>query len=302
MLQNLLRWYIQANYIYDIFNHSRGKRQIAESRAKGNIAYYSASNSNNGLTDFISTPKFIVNTEAIIYTTFGDAYYVNSNFSTSDEITILTSPKLNKYNALFICCSIQQNKSKYSFGRKAFSNKIEKDKILLPVDKNNNLDWNFMDNYIKELENNKIKKYEEYLINALKDIKYKKIFELNNKIWKSFFVTDIFPEIQRGKRLIKSKQIKGETPYISSTSLNNGVDNFVSNMHNVRRFSNCISIANSGSVGSSFYQPFEFVASDHVTHLKNENMNKYTYLFIATMTNRLSEKYNLLKAVQAEEI
>ena len=43
---------------------------------------------------------------------------------------------------------------------------------------------------------------------------------------------------------------------------------------NVRIFSNCLSLANSGSVGSTFYQPFKFVASDHVTKLENKNFNE----------------------------
>ena len=38
-----------------------------------------------------------------------------------------------------------------------------------------------------------------------------------------------FNTIQRGKRLTKSNQIKGLTPYISSSGINNGLDNFISN-------------------------------------------------------------------------
>ncbi len=127
---------------------------------------------------------------------------------------------------------------------------------------------------------------------------------LNDREWKAFNLTDVFniENIQRGKRLTKSRQISGSTPYVSSSSINNGVDNFISNDKKVRRFSNCISIANSGSVGSSFYHPYEFVASDHVTQLKNENMNIYVYLFIATITSRLSDKYNFNREINDKRI
>lgn len=94
----------------------------------------------------------------------------------------------------------------------------------------------------------------------------------------------------------------GEVPYVSSSALNNGVDNFVSNDKGVRKFSDCLSLANSGSVGSSFYEPFEFVASDHITHLKNEDFNKYHYLFLATMTSRLSQKYNFNREINDKRI
>lgn len=94
----------------------------------------------------------------------------------------------------------------------------------------------------------------------------------------------------------------GSIPYVSSSALNNGVDNFVSNDKGVRKFSDCLSLANSGSVGSTFYEPFEFVASDHVTHLKNEEFNKYHYLFLATMTSRLSQKYNFNREINDKRI
>lgn len=120
---------------------------------------------------------------------------------------------------------------------------------------------------------------------------------LSDKEWKEFYISGIFDEIKRGKRLTRSNQILGQTPYISSSALNNGVDNFIGNTKNIREFSDCISLANSGSVGASFYHSYSFVASDHVTHLKNNNFNKYTYLFIAMLTNRLSEKYNFNREI-----
>lgn len=289
--------------IYDIFSHERGKRQVENSRLKGDIPYYSASQNNNGLTDFIANPLFITTTNAIIYSTFGDAYYVQKNFTVSDEMTILTNEKLNMDNGLFVCTCLNQNKSKYSFGRKAFSNKISKDKIMLPINiAGDEPDWSFMEKYIKEQITSKEQLYEQYLNQSLNSLDYKEIVPLADKQWGEFYITELFPEIQRGKRLTKANQIKGDVPYISSTSLNNGVDNFISNKEKVRKFKDCISIANSGSVGASFYQKFEFVASDHVTHLKNDSMNQYIYLFIVTMLNRLSDKYNFNREINDKRI
>ena len=116
--------------------------------------------------------------------------------------------------------------------------------------------------------------------------------QLDEMKWKAFDIGEIFPLIQRGKRLKTEDHIVGQTPYVSSSSAQNGVDNFVSNVDGVRRFKNCLTLANSGSVGEAFYQPFEFVASDHVTKLENPYFDKYVYLFIATIVKRLSEKYS----------
>lgn len=114
---------------------------------------------------------------------------------------------------------------------------------------------------------------------------------------------DIFPSIQRGKRLIKDNQISGNVPYVSSTAMNNGIDNFIQyDSKKMRKFKNCLSVANSGSVGSSFYEPFEYIASDHITHLKNDKFNQYIYFFIATMTNRWSQKYNFNREINDPRI
>ena len=97
--------------------------------------------------------------------------------------------------------------------------------------------------------------------------------------------------------MTKDNQVAGQIPYVSSSALNNGIDNFVSNSNDFRKFNNCLSLANSGSVGSCFYQPFTFVASDHITHLKNEQFTQYQYLFIATLLSRLNEKYNFNREI-----
>ena len=102
--------------------------------------------------------------------------------------------------------------------------------------------------------------------------------------------------------MIREKQSSGLVPYVSSTALNNGVDGFISNSERIRKFSYCLSLANSGSVGSAFYEPFEFIASDHVTHLKNEDYNSYQYLFLATLLRRLSQKYNFNREMTDQRI
>lgn len=126
--------------------------------------------------------------------------------------------------------------------------------------------------------------------------------DLKKQNWKEFYLKLIFPKIQRGKRLKKADHSKGQTPYVSSTASNNGVDSFIGNMVAVRKFSNCLSLANSGSVGACFYQPFEFVASDHVTRLANPKFNKYVYLFLSGVVTRISSKYSFNREINDSRI
>jgi Type I restriction modification DNA specificity domain len=126
--------------------------------------------------------------------------------------------------------------------------------------------------------------------------------ELTNKEWKEFSLTEVFKVIQRGRRLKKGDHTDGNIPYASSTALNNGIDNFIGNTNGTRVFGDCLTIANSGSVGSTFFQPFNVVASDHVTKLENKNFNKYTYLFLATMTSRVGGKYGFNREINDQRV
>ncbi|MDR1494358.1 MAG: N-6 DNA methylase [Planctomycetaceae bacterium] len=137
-------------------NIVRGRRLKSEDRESGNVKYFSASEVNNGMTDSISNPLFIEN-DALIYTIFGDCFFVEGEFTTSDDVNIFKHSKLNKYNGLFIATVINQNKYRYRFGRKAFLNKFENETVKIPVDESGKPDWQFMEKYIKTLQySNKI--------------------------------------------------------------------------------------------------------------------------------------------------
>ena len=132
----------------EIFEIVRGKRLIELDRISGSIPYYSASDYNNGLTDMIANPLF-TRKDSLVYTTFGRCYYIEGEFTASDEISILHNNNLNVYNGTFIATIINQDKHKYSFGRKAFQNKFANNIIKLPVNQKGKPDFKFMENYIK---------------------------------------------------------------------------------------------------------------------------------------------------------
>lgn len=70
----------------------------------------------------------------------------------------------------------------------------------------------------------------------------------------------------------------------------------------MRIFGDCLTIANSGSVGSAFFHRYDFVASDHVTKLKRDGLDKYAYLFLIPLVSRLSEKYSFNREINDERI
>ena len=57
----------------------------------------------------------------------------------------------NKYIYIFIAVLLKQLKLKYSYGRQVRLRRLENEKIRLPINSNKNINWQFMENYIKSL-------------------------------------------------------------------------------------------------------------------------------------------------------
>ena len=110
--------------------------------------------------------------------------------------------------------------------------------------------------------------------------------------YKYFLISDVF-NYCRGKRLTKLNQEEGDIAYISSTKFNNGVDNYITPPSYMKIYKNCITIANSGSVGYAFFHDYKFVASDHVTvlWLKDRELNKKIAMYLITLLKALKENY-----------
>lgn len=123
------------------------------------------------------------------------------------------------------------------------------------------------------------------------------MMKLNDREWRAFNVTDVFDHIQRGKRLKNADHIPGDWPYVSSSALNNGVADWIQPTENSRVFGESISLANSGSVGTAFYEPFDYVASDHITSFHLENGSKYIYLFMTACLEKQKHNFSFNREV-----
>ena len=296
--------------ISDIFEIENCKCSKVSELEKGNIPYVGATNRNNGVLSFVDAKiDLITKGNCIAFICDGEgsvgySIYKSEDFVGSTTIKVGRNPKLNKYNGLFITTVADTVRGKYNFGYKRNETHLKAETLQLPIDLNGNPNWQFMEDYIKQEQKIQAQKIVNYYKQRIIEYCFE-LLDLEDVKWKEFKFEKIFKKIQRGKRLTKSNQIEGSTPYISSTAMNNGVDNFINNEDNVRKFKNCLTVANSGSVGACFYHHYEFVASDHVTSLKlnyEDNADKYIYLFISSIIKRLEEKYSFNREINDKRI
>jgi len=101
------------------------------------------------------------------------SYFHEYKFMASSDVSILL-PKNNYLKKrevwIFISCLIKKQKSKFNYWYKMNNIRMEKQKILLPVDDLWNPDYKFMEDFIKEREKSKREKYRKYVENKLKTL------------------------------------------------------------------------------------------------------------------------------------
>lgn len=275
---------------------------------KGKRPRVTATDNNNGIIGFyndVEHKNYRKYSNFISISFLGSVFYHPYTASLDMKIHAvkLINIELNRYIGEFLVFVLKRMAENSSYGNQLSSKDLARKKILLPINHEGAPDFAYMEEYMRNVESSKkvsIKKFIQHRIMHLGQPK--ELEELSEKKWKEFKLTEIFTNIKRGRRLKKDNHIFGPMPYISSTASNNGVDGFVGNNIGVRIFKNCLTIANSGSVGSTFYHPYSFVASDHVTKLENDSFNKYVYLFIAHLTSRLAEKYSFNREINDTRI
>lgn len=119
----------------------------------GEYLYVTTSNKNNGISGTSNIWTEDKNVITIDSATDAVAFYQSDKFIGSDHVEVLEPIdfKLSKYSGLFMVSILNIQMPRYSFGRKRSQTRIKKEKLFLPVNKKGEIDFEFMEKYIKSL-------------------------------------------------------------------------------------------------------------------------------------------------------
>ena len=218
----------------------------------------------------------------------GHAYYQASEFTCSHDITVvyLKDQVMTKELATFLIPSIQKAGESFAYAKKWRPIRMRRSKLMLPIGTNGTPDWEFMSAFMQRVE-------QETLDKALQFFKLR-CKEMQNRGGKMqpYFIEDIL-FIANGVRLTKADMQEGSRPFVGASEASNGVTAFIENS-NVSLDSNVLGVNYNGSVGFSFYHPYEALFSDDVKRVrwKDETANnKYTLLYLSTAIAQQRRKY-----------
>lgn len=220
----------------------------------------------------------------------------------------------NEFVIIYIAQALQKSiKLKYGYDNKATWEKVKNNTLTLPSI--NDLPCTkFMESYIRELEQERIRELDAYLkATGLND--YKLTPEEKNSIeimskgglnYKEFKVLDIF-SVKNTQSIMKSQVgfCSGDIPYVTAGETNNSIASYISAEPSIIDKGNCIVIGGKSTVVT--YQEQDFVSNDShnlALYMKEtDKKSKYTQMFFVTLLSfKLKQLYNWGNSISNKKI
>lgn len=272
----------------------------------GNIPYITRSDLDNGINLFVTEKqlsKYKLNKGNVI--TIGldtqTVFYQKNDFFTGQNIQILSNKYLNKENALFIIPLLKKQMQKFNWGGNgATLSRLNRTRIILPIDKSENPNWKFMEDYIKQETKIKTQKIISYYKNKLNNIlsgfdleKFKAV-KYKDKKWNIFSIGDLF-DIKIGKTIDGNKiqDNLGDTPYVTRKTTDNGLENFIDGYDEIYLSKEVPVITIGNETAKPFVQTKPFYTGTKVNILKpKENLNINILKFICNALENSCDRYS----------
>ena len=283
----------------------------------GNFPYIVRMGSNNGQKGFIIEDEIYLNEGNTI--SFGQdtatIFYQKIPYFTGDKIKIVIAKdkRFNDKNAQFFISTMIKSFSSFSWGSSNFNVlTIKNQKITLPISKIGEIDFEYMDSIIAEIETVRILKLEAYLLaNGLKNYnltveEQKVLDDFETSEFEKFNIVEIF-EVKNTKSILSRDIVEnsGERPYLCASAENNAVGTYTSFDEKYLDNGNCVFIG--GKTFVVTYQEKDFFSNDShniALYLKNtEERNKLNQLYLATCVNKsLGHKYTWGDSISGRKI
>ena len=265
--------------------------------AKKGIPYITRTSLNNGLQCIIENENYIINPKNSI--SFGaenaEYFFQPSNYISGNKMYYYHRENTSEQSLKFItqCLNKGIQNCGFGYGMGLTGTRSDIRKILLPVSENGEPDFDFMENYIHELEQEKLSEYKTYAQKQLSKLNYQEIEPLENKKWKTFLLTDLF-SYEKGNQNNMNSLNTGDIPLVSAKKMNNGYKSFVSKNEKKLFNGNCITLNNDGDGGAglAYYQPFLMAVDSHVTVLyQNKKLSNYCLLYLSKCISQQANRF-----------
>ncbi|WRB45942.1 restriction endonuclease subunit S [Helicobacter pylori] len=305
----------------DLFEASNGDFDIQKRHInhKGEFVI-TAGLSNNGVLGQSDIKAKVFESHTITIDMFGCAFYRSFAYKMVTHARVFSlKPKfeINHKIGLFLSTLFFGYPKKFGYENMCSWVKIKNDKVILPLKPTaktqtlEDIDFDFMETFIAELEQCRLAELQAYLKatglenTTLSSAEENALNVFNNSgggntpcglTWQSFKIVDIF-EVKNTRNILARDVVKdsGTTPYLCASKENNAVNSYINYNADFLDKGNCIFIG--GKTFVVTYQQKDFYSNDShnlALYLKDtHSKTKLNQLFIITCIYKaLNNKYS----------
>ena len=283
--------------IKDLFDVYTGANVSKNLLTFGNLPRITATDANNGVdwfTETIHDKGFRIYANRVSISFLGSCFY--QPYAASYDMKIhcisIKGREWNTYTALFVANQCKSFCEHINYGNQLSSSDLPKQRLLLPVTDNGTPDWQFMEDYMKQTEQQILKPTLDKLCKRLIINEIMRGGKNLHPNWKEFVLGEEFSIESTSSSIdkIKLQEGKGQFPYITRSDNDNGIDHFVPKQDYSTDEGNVITIGL--DTQTVFYQPTTFYTGQNIQVVRHKQLDKYNALFIRTALQRVLSRFS----------
>lgn len=272
--------------------------------------FYGQATIDNGIIGYYHLNSSVLNNKKslptiLIHSNNQNIVYLDTPFYLKDghgATSVLQSDFLNVKSAMYIMTAIRKAiKTRFTYNAKATKIALKNTKIVLPVDDDGKIDYDYMEKYVYSLERDGLEELSVYFkANELEDSELtleeqSAIDKFNNNQieFKSFELSTLFC-INSSKKKYNANKLKfnGKYPYVVRTSTNNGIKGYINENHQYLNDAQTISFGQ--DTATVFYQSNPYFTGDKIKIFKyrkkelNSSLGKYLVTSLRKSFNSFS--------------
>ena len=290
-----------------MFSHiEQGRRLKKDDQQKGEIPFVMSGTTNQGMVGYIANPIASFPANSITVDIFGNTFYRDYAFGAGDDTGVYWNDDVQypRRAMLFMTALIGKSlEGKYSYGHKLRSSQSLDFFISLPQTKSKKIDFTFMEHFVRELEESRLRELEAYLLaTGLNDYlltsnDHAILSQFVKLRWQEFRMEDLFERAETTKLPYNAKSLpkqpigKNTLPCLTSSFMNQGLNYYVPR-EGATILNNVISIPSNSDVYRAYYQPDDFTVLSDAYAIrwkdKNVSIKPNQYLFMVACINKVT--------------
>lgn len=257
----------------------------------------------NGVLGKSDVEARVIDANTITIDMFGNSFYRQFKYKLVTHarvFALIPKFKMSEKQGLFIVNSFKTLPTMFGYENMCSWTKIKDRLIKLPI-KDNQIDFDFMDTFIAELEAERIAELSAYLKVSgldnyeLSDEELKALRDYDSMEWREYKLGELF-EVKTYKKRFDANKVtlvsKGGSPYVVRKSTENGIKGFISEDDSYLNEGNTISFGQ--DTATSFYQEQPYFTGDKIKILKPKfnGFNKDNAQFFVSAITRSFSKFS----------